>query len=217
MGSQGEPQESDRAFIGLLFLFGFALRVITRLRTGEADFLENSYAFFRQIAETFLNGGGLCVSPGVACAMRVPVYPLFLAPFQAAGWFFHGVVVTQAAIGAALTWVAAQIGVDLFDRRTGRLAAAMAAFNPYALIHDTALQETALFNLLMAVSVWLLLRLRRPRAELVAAGAGIAVALATLTTAPIARFVPCAVLCAGMAPGMTRPARVRRAVLVALP
>ena len=102
MGSPSEPQESDRAFIGLLFLFGFAFRVITRFRTGEADFLENSYSFFRQIAETFLNGGGLCVSPGVACAMRVPVYPLFLAPFQAAGWFFHGVVVTQAAIGAAL-------------------------------------------------------------------------------------------------------------------
>ena len=93
----------------------------------------------------------------------------------------------------------------------------MAAFNPYALIHDTALQETALFNLLMALSVWLLLRLRRPRAGLAALGAGIAVALATLTTARIAFFVPCAVLCAGMAPGLTRPARMRRAVLVALP
>src|SRR5438093_1548110 len=93
-------------FFALLLLLGFALRVVIRLKTGEADFLENSYYFFRKIAETFLNGSGLCVTPGAGCAMRVPVYPLFLAPFLAAGCFFYCVVIVQSAVGASLGLVA---------------------------------------------------------------------------------------------------------------
>ena len=109
----------DRAALWLLLLLAFTLRLVARLPSGAAEFLENSYSFYLNIANTLLSGAGLCLSPREACALRVPVYPVFLAPFLAAGWFYPGIVVAQSAIGAALAWIVWEIGDELFNRQTG--------------------------------------------------------------------------------------------------
>jgi hypothetical protein len=59
-----------------------------------------------------------------------------LAPFVSSGWFPG--VATCRRLGAAMVWLTWRLGRELFDARAGLLAAAMTAFNPYALIHDTA-------------------------------------------------------------------------------
>src|SRR4249920_3082028 len=97
---------------------------------GEADFLENGYSFYLRMARTFLDGHGLCPAPGLQCAARVPGYPLLLAPFEAAGWVYPGLVLVQAALGTGTAWFAWAIGRQLFDARAGLIAAGLTAFNP---------------------------------------------------------------------------------------
>ena len=59
-----------------IFVFAFLLRLGYRLAHGEAAFLNNGYTFYRDLADSFLRGHGLCFDGGVGCAVRVPVYPV---------------------------------------------------------------------------------------------------------------------------------------------
>lgn len=215
---------SDRRLLTFLAVSAFLLRLVVRLRAGHQSILEGGYHLYREIAETFISGGGLCYEPGVRCAVRMPLYSLVLAPFEKAEWIYPGLVVLQAAVGASLVVLAWMIGLELFGRRTAWLAAAAAAFNPYAIIHDTALQETVFTNALAACAMWLLLcagsrrapsRDRHHRARALVA-AGLVLALVVLTTARLALIVPAAVLWTALAfgPGTDR---LRATVAMALP
>jgi 4-amino-4-deoxy-L-arabinose transferase-like glycosyltransferase len=204
---------SRRLPIAVLTVGAFALRLVVRLLSGEVDFLHNGYTLYVAIARSLLEGHGLCFAAGVGCARRMPLYPLLVAPLLASGHLFPWLPVIQAAFGAATVLVVWKIGLEVADDKTATCAAAAAALNPYAVVHDTALQETSLFNLLVALAVWLLLRLRRQDGVAAALGAGAALALAMLTTGRIALFLPCAVAWAASLPGD----RARRAALVALP
>jgi hypothetical protein len=98
------------------------------------------------------------------------------------------------------------------------LAAAGTALNPYAIVHASAFQETVLFNLLIAVGVYLLIRARRTGTPLPYFAAGTALGLATLTTVRMAIFLPLAVIwSATTARGLTPAGRVTRAALVGVP
>lgn len=205
-----------RALLALLCL-AFGLRLICRLRYGEANFLENGYGFYREIAQTFIDGGGLCWGANVRCAVRMPVYPMVIAPLLATGWLYPGLVILQAALGTALAWVAWALGRVLFDSRAALVAAAMTALNPYAVVHDTALQDSVLVNLLIASGVWLLLRASRAepgRGDLLA---GLALALAVLTTARVALILPFALLWVLLQNGRPTASSLTRTLLVALP
>jgi 4-amino-4-deoxy-L-arabinose transferase-like glycosyltransferase len=203
--------------VSSLVLGAFVLRLVLRLARGEADFLHNGYRFYLAIATHFLHGDGLCLASGTACAVRMPVYPVVISAFVAAGSVYPGLVIAQAACAAGLVWIAWKIGLTLFDRPTARLAACMTAASPYAVVHDTALQETAFANVLVALAVLLLLQARRLGSWSASLGAGVALALATLTTARVALVVPGALGWCALAGGSTWQARWRTAVLVALP
>jgi 4-amino-4-deoxy-L-arabinose transferase-like glycosyltransferase len=195
----------------------FVARGAVRLAAGETDFLANGYSFYTQLATSLVDGTGLCMAPGQGCALRVPVYPVFLAPWLAAGWMFPGLAIAQAAVGAALTWLAWRIGRDLFGDRAGLLAAVMTALSPYALVHDTAIQDTVLVNGLMALAVHLLWRTRGRGTPVVCLGAGVALGLVALTTARLTLVVPAGIAWAVIGAGPTLRLRVRSALLVALP
>lgn len=199
--------------VGIAFLARFAVRAVT----GEAEFVVNGYSLYLDLAENLLGGHGLCLASGTACALRVPVYPVFLSPWLAAGWVFPGVAIAQAAVGAALVWLAWRIGRDLFGERAGLVAAALTALSPYALVHDTALQDTVLANFLMALAVHLLWRTRERGAPAVCLGAGLALALVTLTTARLMLVVPAVLAWAVIGAGPTIRIRARSALLVAVP
>ncbi len=200
----------------ILVLVAFVARAALRLAHGEVDFLHNGYTLYLAIARSFVSGHGLCMA-GAGCARRMPVYPLLIAPFAASGTIFPGLPLLQAALGAATVAVAWGIGRELGGPRAALIAAVLAAANPYAVVHDTALQETGLFNLLVAVALWLLLRLRRSATPAVALAAGAALGLAVLTTGRILLLLPGAIAWAGFATDGPALTRARTAGLVALP
>lgn len=195
----------------------FVARCALRLGAGEADFLTNSYSFYTTLATSLLHGTGLCMGPGQGCALRVPMYPVFLTPWLATGWMFPGLVIAQAAVGAGIAWLAWRIGRDLFSERTGLLAAAFAALSPYALVHDTGIQDTVLVNFLMALAAYLLWQTRKHCGPLLCLGAGVVLALVPLTTARLTLVVPAAMTWVVLAAGPTVGIRLRRALLVGLP
>lgn len=198
--------------IWLLTLAAFGLRaVIGWLRPG--DIADSGYSLFIELAQSFISGHGLCLAQGDGCAMRVPIYPLFLTPFVAAtAW--HALIVAQAAVGALQVPVVAMLGRTLFDRRVAQWAALAVAFNPYALIHDTALQDTVLFNLLAMVAIALTIEARRHATDRWWIVAGVALSLATLTSLRFALFLPCSIAWVLLVGGGDR---IRKAAMVGLP
>ncbi len=177
----------------VLVVAGFAVRAAVRLARGETDFMEHGYGFYVGIAQSWLAGAGLCAGAG-DCAMRAPLYPLFIAPVVATGWLYPGISLIQAAIGAATVWLAWRLARLWFGERAGVLAAALAALSPYAVVHDTALGDTALVNCLVLLGVLLLVvGSRAGRSSLSAlSGGAVAFALAMLTTARVVFLLPAA-------------------------
>jgi 4-amino-4-deoxy-L-arabinose transferase-like glycosyltransferase len=208
------PRYVTPALIAIVIV-AFGLRVAVRLWSGEAAFMNQGYTFYLRIAEHFVQGHGLCLGFTTTCAQRMPLYPLLLVPFVWAGGVYPWLPILQAACGAGLVWAVFAVGRRLFDSGTGLVAAGIAACSPYAVVHDTALQDTALVNLLMMVTVYWLLRVRGSWAHALAAGA--VLGLAVLTTARVALMAPAAlvwVLLAGVDPWRVR---LGRAVLVSVP
>ncbi|MEO8677474.1 MAG: glycosyltransferase family 39 protein [Vicinamibacterales bacterium] len=205
------------AWLILPIVAGVVIRAGLRLAAGEDAFLTHGYTFYLTLAHSFLAGDGLCYAPGESCASRLPVYPLFLAGFIQAGVLYPGVVIAQSIIGAGVGWMAWRIGNELFAPPVGLLAAAATAFNPYAVIHDTALQDTVLLNFLMAAALACLLAARRTRRNGLWLAAGIVLGLAILTAARVAFFAPFAIAWVAAVGGTNRRERMRAAVVVALP
>jgi hypothetical protein len=198
--------------------FALAVRVAYRLSIGEAAFLTSGYTFYRDIAESFLSGRGFCLGPGTSCAIRVPLYPLLVSAFVHWNWLYPGLPITQAAISASGCLVAYGIASTLFNRRAGLIAAGLTATDPYSVVHSTAMQDTALFNLLIAFGIYLLLQSRDPRrAAGVSLSAGLMLGLATLTTVRLTLFLPFAILFAALPAEPARRWRIRQAMWVTIP
>ena len=206
----------DHFVVAALVVLAFALRLVVRLARGEAIFLDQGYTFYLSIARTLVAGGGFCSAPGGDCVTRMPAYPLMLASFVSSGWVYPGVAIVQAALGAAMVWLTWRLGRELFDARAGLLAAAMTAFNPYALIHDTALQDTILVNAFLLLGVTLLLSNARPQGRRLVGG-GMAFAVAVLASGRVGFILPVAILWAALCVGGDWRSRLCYAALVLLP
>lgn len=138
----------------------FALRLGARLVAGEAHFWANSYSYLYDLAEGVARGSGFCRAGGCE---RPPVYVSFLALTALAGKNYLFIVLPQALMGAATAGLAFLIARRMFTPLAGLLAAAIVAFYPYYVMHDTALQDTAMVTFVLALSVWLLLRASQDR------------------------------------------------------
>lgn len=196
----------------------FTARLAYRLAQGEEAFLVNGYTFYHNLAESFLRGFGLCFEGGVDCAVRVPMYPLFMSAFLHWDWLYPGLPIVQAAISTSRCLLAYGIGTTLFDRRAGLVAAALAAIHPYSIAHSTAMQDTSLFNLLIALAIYLLLQSREvPRGVPFKLAAGAVLGLATLTTVRLALFLPFALLWVAWPSVRGGPWRLRQAAMVSIP
>jgi 4-amino-4-deoxy-L-arabinose transferase-like glycosyltransferase len=208
---------ADVYLVACLTIVAFIARLAVRMTGGEAAFLANGYSFYLDVARNLLAGQGFCLAPGQGCALRLPLYPAFIAPWMASGWLYPGLVIAQAALGAALVWVAWRIGRDLFDARAGLIAAALAALSPYALIHDTGIQDTVLVNFLIGLAAYLLWQTRHRGAPAVCLAAGVAVGLVMLTTARLTLTLPAIVGWAVVGAGPTTGIRLRSALLIFVP
>lgn len=201
-----------------IVVFAFAARLIYRLAQGEAAFLNHGYTFYRDLADSFLQGSGFCLEGGVDCAVRVPMYPLLVSAFLRVDWLYPGLPILQAAISASRCLISYGIATTLFDRRAGLIAAGLTALNPYSIAHSTALQDTSLFNLLMGLAIYLLLQSREvPRGLPFKLAAGVVLGLATLTTVRLSVFLPLAVLWVAWPSSPDGPWRLRQAAMVSIP
>jgi len=169
-------------------LAAFALRLIARLATGIAGFWVNGYAFFFEMAQNIARGRGIALGE-LPTALRVPVYPLFLAALTLGHKAFWPIAIAQSAIGAGTAFCAALLARQIFrSGRAATLAAAAVAVYPYYVLHDTALEETSLFTLLSVAAVLLLARTAECSRPIAGAWAGVLLGLDVLTRATIAPF-----------------------------
>jgi 4-amino-4-deoxy-L-arabinose transferase-like glycosyltransferase len=181
---------NSRSYRELLWivLFAFAARVAVRWFSGDEDFWINGYTFFFELAQNIAAGKGVAFDGEPPTAFRVPLYPAFLAAVTFGNKLFLPVLLSQSLIGAGTVWCAALIARGMFGGAAAIIAAAITAIYPYYLVHDTALQETGLYTFLTALSVVLLMRVRRNGVLPVAVGAGLTLGAAVLTRANLAPF-----------------------------
>jgi 4-amino-4-deoxy-L-arabinose transferase-like glycosyltransferase len=184
---RSHPAHWNVWFLCSILLLAFMLRLAWRVHQGGADFWINGYSFFYDLGANLAGGKGLCID-GAGCAVRMPLYPSFLALTALAGKNYLWIVVPQALMGLGTVFCAFLIGKELFSESVGLLASALTAFYPYYLVHDTALQETGMFTFLTALSVFLLLRARRSSNVAVWTAAGVALGAAVLTRQTLLLF-----------------------------
>ncbi len=209
------PSESrNRLFTAIIFVLAFLLRFAARWFAGEAEFWRNSYHHFYDMAMGAKAGHAFCVYGDTGCATRPPGYAIFLlaADWLHAGWW--PIVVLQALLGAGTVLCGYWITQKLFGRRAGLWASVMLAFYPYYAVHDTALHPGGLFTFLTALSICLFLRARGAASMLLA---GLALALAALTTINLLPFLPLAVLWVVWTVRGDWKARFRMGAMAALP
>lgn len=205
-----------RRLLLVIVALACALNVAYALTRGPERFLADGYTLHLGIAQSVLDGRGICLDSGDGCALRTPVYSVVVAFFLALGWLYPGLSLFQAVVGALVPVVVYSIAVRLVDRRAALLAAFMAAVNPYTVVHSTALQDTAIFNLLTATGIWALIMSRETGRRSWAVAAGVALAAATLTSPRFALFLPCAIAWLAW-PSVITGKRRRLALFVALP
>jgi 4-amino-4-deoxy-L-arabinose transferase-like glycosyltransferase len=170
-----------------LIVAAVLIRVGIRLAFGEQYFWKNSYSVYYVLAENVVSGKGFCFE--TKCAWLPPLYPLFLAISAAAKKSYLLVIVPQALMGAGTALCVFLIGRHIFNVRVGILACGIAAFYPYYVMHDTALQDTGMVTLLTALSIWLLLRASKVNRNRDWFLAGLALGSIALTRASMAPVV----------------------------
>jgi 4-amino-4-deoxy-L-arabinose transferase-like glycosyltransferase len=165
--------------LALICLLAIALRVAYRAYAGSADFWQNGYTLYYEIARNIVAGKGLWIDGG-GWAMRPPIYPCFLALAALAGGHYMLIVIPQAVLGAGTAFCTFLTGNELFGQRTGMIAALLTALYPYYVVHDTALQETGMVTFSAALAVYLLLRARNSQSFASWLAAGIVLGLSVL-------------------------------------
>lgn len=195
--------------LAYIIILAFVTRVAVRLHLGAIDFWTNGYTFFFDLAQNIAAGNGIAlyVAP---TAFRVPLYPIFLAALTFGYREFVPIILAQSLIGAGTVCCAALIARELFGEAAAIIAAAITAFYPYYVVHDTALQETSLYTFLMALAVLLLMRGRRKGSAAMAVCAGLILGAAVLTRANLAPFAVLAPLWLALPARSTAVPRRRR-------
>ena len=121
-------------------------------------------------------------------AYRTPGYPLFLAfCFGVFGKSLHFAVLLQILLSVVCILLVYLLGYELFDRKTGLIAALFLAIDPGSISYSLFVLSETLFSFLLILSVYFFIKSEKARAELRSALAGLFVGLATLTR-PIAQF-----------------------------
>lgn len=170
----------------------FALRLVVRVFGGIDQFWVNGYTFFFDLAQSIASGHGIAFPGGPPTAFRVPLYSILLAGLTWGRQAFWPIAIAQSAIGALTVLGAAQLARTIFSGEVGATAAtwaaAVTAFYPYYVIHDTAIEETSFFTLLTLLSVLLVLWSLRTRQVTYGALAGLFLGLDVLTRATMAPF-----------------------------
>ena len=161
------------------------------------------------------DGYGATSVPGAEgpSAFRAPMYPALLAAVYAVfgGHSWTWGLLENAVIGTALVAMIGVVGAQLFGRRVGLIALAIAAVHPTLALFGTSLQIEPLLALLeMATIAAAVQHRRRPRGMRYALASGVLLGLTVLTREIGIWLIPTVVLLVWS----ERPRWSRRALLV---
>ncbi len=183
---------SDGRLFGFLLLLsavaGGGLAVILSLTGGLSV---GTYEYDR-IARNIAGGNGFVLTAGAETILwRPPLYIYLLAgAYRCFGASAPTVMIAlQVLINAATAWMAFRIGERLAGRPVGFVAAALLSVYPVFVINATRLMPETLFSFALAVSAWLIIRLRETFTVGRVAALGLLVGLSALTKASI-QFLP---------------------------
>ncbi|MBI4397609.1 MAG: glycosyltransferase family 39 protein [Candidatus Omnitrophica bacterium] len=174
-----------------ILLSSFLIKILICLFSAP-DYWNSGYTFYYQIAQNFLQTGTLFLSGADSLysadslfATRPPLYPLFIAFVGTVTRFSPAWFVGSEALVSTLTVFCVYQITRLVTGsvKPALWAALFAAFYPYALVHETQLQEGVLYNFLSTFSVLLLLLAQDRRRCVLFFLTGIALGLASLARA----------------------------------
>jgi 4-amino-4-deoxy-L-arabinose transferase-like glycosyltransferase len=194
------PPAPRRRVLLLVAAGALLLRLLVPAARGIERHHEGGYDFYVEMADHLLAGEGLHrtlpYGQGDRFAIRTPLYPLALAAMRLLPGPLPWLVALLGAVAGATTVLLAGLAASrIFGARSGLAAAVAAALWPHAVIHDTALQDTALYAALFGGVLVLHLRLVRPRAGeravAPALAAGVLGGLAVLTRVALLPSVVC--------------------------
>jgi 4-amino-4-deoxy-L-arabinose transferase-like glycosyltransferase len=140
------------------------------VRAGFALTLEERWYFYDTVhydaaARSLLRGEGFRYERpffGTTAYSLEPLYPLFLAGNYALfGRWFSAVRIVQALLGALTCVVAFFLSAQLFDRKVAALAGAVCAIYPPLIFISNLLYPEQLFTLLLAGSMWYVVKYSR--------------------------------------------------------
>lgn len=183
--------ESKRG-LWIVLCLSFVLKVGLKFRSlPDIDFWKSGYSFYYLIAENFLRTGTLYLHHGhglytaeTLYAVRTPLYPLLIAAVCKLTDFSAAVfVLTEAFISTFTVFLVYLIAEESFNRRAAFLSAVFYGFYPYAVFHDTQLQENVLYNFLSLLAIWFLLNGIKQKKNAGFFLGGLSLGLATLTRA----------------------------------
>lgn len=148
----------------IILLLSFLLKVLLRFYlTPPAIYWASGYDQFYVMAKNWLKTGMLYLpvigdsvfgQVDIFYASRPPVYPLFL---MISGFLTHfsplGHIIIQTLLSTLTVYLCYRLGRAFAGEGAGLWAAFFYAFFPYALFHDTQIQENVLLNFLSLSSV----------------------------------------------------------------
>jgi hypothetical protein len=147
-----------------LFLLALVLRLawVAAAQTGLAATAPYPDELIHwQLADNLVHRGELVTDDG-RYAARMPLYPLFLAPFAALGATGPGLArLAQALLGAASVWLVYRLARSALGRRPAAVAGLLAAVDPYAVFFANLLLTEIPFTLAglaFAAAAWHLWR-----------------------------------------------------------
>jgi 4-amino-4-deoxy-L-arabinose transferase-like glycosyltransferase len=182
----------------LVVLFGAALLVRLLFAwyvesAGPLGSVFDDAAEYDAVGWSIANGDGFMLN-GAPYAVHPPGYPLFLGVLYAVFGHHEAVVkIVQACLGGltcVLVWL---IGERLFTRRTGMVAASIAAVYPLMVFYTGVLLSETLYVFLATLLLHLLVRLRDTPSLRGVCLAGVVLGLMNLTR-PVTLLLPAALL-----------------------
>jgi 4-amino-4-deoxy-L-arabinose transferase-like glycosyltransferase len=156
-------------FLSILFLVALAIRVgavvvLRDMHAGPSPQFGADPVEFDALAHHLAAGDGYVNDRGAATAFRAPGFPLFLAGiYTAFGTHYPLVYVLLCAMGAASCVLTYFVARELLPESPARLAAVLATIYFPHIYFSTLLLSENLFVLLLAATLWLLLRYLRAR------------------------------------------------------
>ena len=161
----------------------FVVLVLWRLQ-GLVDNRPDPY-WFSAMGRSVARGDGFA-EYGVLLHRRSPLYPLIIGGIY---WVFGEreflIQLLQVACFAGTSLLAYDLGKQLFNLRTARIAALFCALHPSLLRYVPDFHLETLFTFLLTLSIWQAVRVYQRPTPLRAATFGVVLGLATLTKAVV--------------------------------